>query len=420
MRRFATIFILSIFLVSLCSQLAWAGKVDILIKKLVEKGIITQAEAQEIIDEIQKEAVKEEAGVKETKQEAPKRTTEDRAIKVPKWVEKMDLKGDLRLRYEYIDRDFSAKRDRGRFRWRLGVETEVADKVDVGFGLASGGDDPRSTNQSLGDTFSSKNIVIDYGYAQYTPFKWLSLLGGKVKNPLYRPGDLLWDSDIRPEGAAVKFNWQAGPNLDLFLTPGFFVLDEIGSSTKDPIMYAFQPGLKWKIAKNIGFQIAGAAYGFRNVKGNRLDHSANTNTLDGGVLNFDYDSVALGSELGFHRLGIIPYLGFFGEFIKNPDPDTDNEGFLAGFMFGYEKVKKFGQWRFKYNYRHLEKDAWLDVFPDSDFFDGTTNAEGHEGIFDFGLAKNVKFTVDYYNAEEIRGTPAESYDRLQLDLNFKF
>ena len=69
--------------------------------------------------------------------------------------------------------------------------------------------------------------------------------------------------------------------------------------------------------------------------------------------------------------------------------------------------------------RRIEKDAWLDIFPDSDFYRGTTNALGHEGIFTFGLTKNVNLSLDYYNTRRVRGT--ENTEHLfQADLNLRF
>ena len=62
------------------------------------------------------------------------------ASALPAWVKNTTLKGDFRLRYQYTDReDGTVNRNRGRYRLRLGVVTKVNEKVDVGFGLATGG-----------------------------------------------------------------------------------------------------------------------------------------------------------------------------------------------------------------------------------------------------------------------------------------
>jgi hypothetical protein len=105
------------------------------------------------------------------------------------------------------------------------------------------------------------------------------------------------------------------------------------------------------------------------------------------------------------------------------DGFEDNEGYLVGVKFGHKNVKKLWQWQGKYNYRRLERDAWPDFLPDSDFYDGATNAKGHEVEFQLGLQKNVDLKLDYYSSELIRQAPggtAEPEDLLQIDLNVKW
>ena len=59
------------------------------------------------------------------------------------WAERIDFAGDFRLRYEGIDEDFEAQRNRMRFRGRLGVAAKVSDDVKIvlrrrrGFWLAT-------------------------------------------------------------------------------------------------------------------------------------------------------------------------------------------------------------------------------------------------------------------------------------------
>jgi len=69
-------------------------------------------------------------------------------------------------------------------------------------------------------------------------------------------------------------------------------------------------------------------------------------------------------------------------------------------------------------YRHLEKDAWLDSFPDADALGGDTNAKANEFIFNYGIGKNMVFGLDYYDSKRLDIDLEENV--LQLDLNFKF
>ncbi|MBW1766404.1 MAG: porin [Deltaproteobacteria bacterium] len=64
MKRIALITFFGILLISFNIQTVWAGKIDIVINKLVEKKILSESEAKEIINEIQKEADIEKAEIK--------------------------------------------------------------------------------------------------------------------------------------------------------------------------------------------------------------------------------------------------------------------------------------------------------------------------------------------------------------------
>ena len=97
------------------------------------------------------------------------------------WAEKVKWQGDFRYRYEEID-DGGNDRERHRVRARAALIAKPLDTVEVGLGLATGGDDPVSTNQTLGGGGSTKDIKLDLAYAKWKPNEfWLS--GGKVKEP---------------------------------------------------------------------------------------------------------------------------------------------------------------------------------------------------------------------------------------------
>jgi polyhydroxyalkanoate synthesis regulator phasin len=413
------LFLAGTVLTTLGIQPVSAGKVETLIEKLDEKGILTQSEAKQLVTEMEKEEANEEPQVTYMAEAAGRK--EAKLIELPKWVEKMKVKGDFRFRFQTQDRDGDGKdrRDRWRFRLRVGAVTDVNKQWKAGFGLATGGDDPRSTNQTMDDTFSSKGVVIDYAFAQYTPSEWLTAFGGKFKNPLWRPKDLMWDTDIRPEGIAAPLKFDLRSDLKLFITPAFFVLDEFSGTKDDPYMYVTQAGIGWKITDRVSLKVAAAYYGFEHLKGNSFTYSSGSNSTDaGGKLLFDYDSINLDAEVGFKLDVLVPYAAVFGQYVK-ADTNDDDMGYLIGLKFGDKKVKEFGQWGFKYNYRHLEMDAWPDFLPDSDFYGGETNSKGHEFEFILGLAKHVTFGIDYYRTENINGPKAEE-DVAQFDLLLKW
>ncbi len=413
---------------------ARAGDIDILVDKLVKKGILNKQEATEVLQEVSEASWKEKDQeraevIKGTKDAIKKDNPSLFAGEIPEWVRKMQLKGDLRLRYESIDRDVDDFKDRERYRYRLrlGVVTKVAENMDVGFGFTSGSDDPRSSNQTYGKEFSKSAVRIDYAYARYKPFSWVTLLGGKFENPLWRPTDSFWDSDINPDGVAAQFTYAYSPTMDLFLNTGWFIIDELPNDENDPSMFVIQPGSKIKFG-NAYFKNAFTWFQSNNVENHVFaDWSSKTNTLnqinekDPGTLENNYNCAQVSGELGTKLpLEYMPFAAIFGEYEKNTDaPSTKDTGYVYGIKFGHEKVAKLNDWLFMARYEKLERDAWLDFLPDSDTYDGRTNVRGTKFQLQYGLMKNVWATTTYFDSKMLSGG-AQTDKRFQFDLNWKW
>jgi hypothetical protein len=397
-----------------------ASEYKIIVNELVKEKVITQEKAKEILAEIK--AVQQKAAKERKSFELPDSL---------KWLERFKFTGDLRLRYQLDKTEHSDQRHRGRIRVRFGTEVDVIDNIKVFAGIATGSGDPRSTNQTLDNTFEHPTIRLDYAYAQYQPFSWLTLKGGEIRGmPLWEPADFLWDTDINPDGVAGQLNYpllkakeKGGLSVNGFFNTAFFLLDEY-STREDPYMYLFQPGFDVKL-KDFSLKTAVAYYGFEHVKDYLLDYSSGTNTRRTGPtrLRYGYNSLGVGTELGYEKplgLAFIPYVALLGEYIYNPAPSTNNDGFAVGMKVGHKKVSEKGSWSAMYLYRYLERDAWLDTFPDSDALGGRTNARGHEVILQYGLFKHVSLGADYYNMIPIKGDPKNTEQVFQLDLLFWF
>jgi len=414
-----------------------AAEVDVLINKLVEKGILSQQEAGQLLKEMQKEGARQETTVKETAEKVAKETAKKTVkkeseswAKIPKWVEKIQIKGDFRLRYQYQDKDLNDgttfKRNRGRYRYRLYVKYPILDNLKVGFSLASGTGDPRSTNQTFTNSFEVPKINLYTAYVQYKPIEQVKIIGGQFKNPVYFASkqDLTWDSDIRPQGIAAPIKGYFIPKKGYwFVTPAWYILNEFKAKEETASMGILQAGIGWDVTDHFWFKFAPGYFYNWNVKGNNFKWSSDSNTRNAdGDLIYEYNSFTLDGEFGWQKLpGYIKLVNVFGQFISS-DADNDSKGWLAGFRFG-QQIKKLWDWQFRYSYRYLEKDAWLDFLPDSDAYGGKTNAKGHEVRFNLGLNKHVVFAIDYYNMRKIDYAPGETSEPenvLQVDMNFKF
>ena len=110
---------------------------------------------------------------------------------------------------------------------------------------------------------------IDYAYAKYKPFSWVTLLGGKFENPLWLPTDTFWDYDINPDGVAAQFTYAYSPDVELFLNTGWFIIDELPNDENDPSMFVFQPGSKIKFGDSY-FKNAFTWFQSNNVKNHLL------------------------------------------------------------------------------------------------------------------------------------------------------
>jgi hypothetical protein len=326
------------------------------------------------------------------------------ASDVPAWVQSIKLKGDFRYRYQTEDDEDNDKRSRHRIRLRTAVTAEPTDNWEVGFGLATGGDDPRSTNQTLSD-FGTGDIRLDYAYGTYAASDNVDITFGKIKNPLWMPKDLMWDGDIRPDGIAVPMEFKSSDNLTWFATPAYFVLGELRESKDDEdleSMLMLQAGMNAKVSDSVYVKGAASIYSFNEV----TPAESNTEMIE--------SAYALDVECGYK--GSLMF-AVFGQYVAS-DADEEDTGYLIGFKFGDAKVKGLGDWQVKYNFRSLELNGFPDFLPDSDAMGGDTGIEGSEIELALGLAKNVSCGLDYYMIEAIDGD-AES-NVLQLDMKLKF
>ena len=397
-----------------------ATQVDALIEKLVEKGILTKSESLELKEEIASdEKLMREDGFKQS---------------LPEWVQNTKLKGDMRVRYQYERSESSTEaRSRGRIRYRLGLESIVNPEVKVGAGLATGAEDPRATNVTMEDVFEKPDIRLDYAYGEYKPehTTWFKTIVGKFpsKDYLWAPSDVLWDTDINPNGVSVNLTHQFMASTEGYFNGGVWVLEDNSTVDRpDPFMTYAQSGVNWKEGK-LGAKAATTLYTFNGLKGTDQDHDSTTNTREaGGGLKYDFDSIGGSAEVSlqkpfeaFEDIIPIPIQSFavFSDYIHNFDPNDNANGWSLGARTGDEKVVGKGQWQFKYIFARLGKDAWPDFLPDSDRLGGGTDIRAHEVAFDLGLNRNVILGLDYYQGRKIVG--AKDINHLyQVDLNFKF
>jgi hypothetical protein len=331
------------------------------------------------------------------------------------WVDQIDFKGDLRLRYAGIDEEFEGNRDRMRFRSRFGFTAKVNDDVKVVLQLATGGDDPVSNNQTVDDGFSTKDIGLDLAYVDWHVNDSLTINVGKVKNPLFRAGGvpLIWDGDLNPEGFAAKFS-----SGMFFGTVAGFVVEE-RSSSDDSLLYAVQAGLKFtfghsNLTAGVGYfaytgTIGNTPFHNGNAKGNSVD-------LNGNYL-FDYKNTEVFAQFD-SKLGNWP-LRIFAHFTQNNEVSVEDTAFAYGAKLG--SAKQAGSMEFTWMYQDIQADAVIATFNDSDFAGGGSDSDGHLLKAKYGLSEKIWLGGNFFfnNKDRYQGTEHD-YFRVQIDLEFKF
>lgn len=340
-----------------------------------------------------------------------------------KWAENVKLSGDFRYRHENVDDEgASVARARHRIRARIGIDAKVDDELDLHFRIASGSSEPYTANQTLDEGFSSKDIWLDRAYVDWHPesVEGLSVFGGKMKNPFYKVGgnQLVWDGDLNPEGIAAHYRFPLDSVNTVHIVGGGFWAEESASGI-DQALYGGQAYLKHDLADKEHLLGGISYYDYADTKGHAtlFDSTASFgNTVDSaGRYDSDFDIVEFFGEYGF-QAGVLP-AALYGSVVQNASPSSSEElGWLIGGRLN--KAKDPRSWEFNYNYRHVEADAVIGVFTDSDFNGGGTDGEGHKFNFKYQLTKNLQAALTYFINETI--SDDDNYERLQADLIFKF
>jgi hypothetical protein len=356
----------------------------------------------------------------------------DAAVAVETWSDRIVLDGDFRYRYERIDPEGSDARNRNRIRARTNIKAEVADNIDVGFGLATGGDDPVSTNQTLGGGGSSKGVALNLAYVDWEATDGLHLFAGKFKNPLTKAGGqpLMWDGDWTPEGLALKYkrDW-------FFINALGSFLESDTKKSNDSFAWGGQFGASAslgdvKLTGGLGYYSIEAA-GKSTTFGDPTDPGdffGNTAIEPGGlacgtkpdvecVYAYDYLLTQVFAEAKFD-IGNWPTVVFM-DYVNNSDPSDNDTGWTLGTSIGQAKDR--GQMQFTYFYADKEADSMLGLVTDSDFGGGGTDSKGHWLQFNYGVNKSWTIGAQYFiNEVDLASGSKSDYNRLMIDMQWKW
>ncbi len=355
------------------------------------------------------------------------------------WAAKTQLKGDVRFRQETVKIDGTPNnggkdKDRQRIRARLGAYTEINSQVDTGIRIATGNsEDARSTNQDLDSYFNKKSLWLDLGYIDYHPdqIKNLHVIGGKMLQPWVSMGDVIWDSDVNPEGLALTYKYPLSGSAELFGSLGNYTLkDNVNGEgvqfRNDLRMTAGQLGSRFSLTDNLKVTLGGSVYAFQNDQDSRCPSAGSTqcltpaetvaNTTAGNASEYRLYEGFSQVDIG----GLAVPLSLYGQYVKNneaTEKDQDTAWLLGA------KSKVFG-FNLDYNYRDVQRYAVVGAFTDSDFAGGFTGARGHKFKVGYDIDKNFAIGATYFLTKadyaSVAGYRDANANTLQLDAEAKF
>jgi hypothetical protein len=348
-----------------------------------------------------------------------------------KFIDQLTLKGDLRARYEIRDKDYKEgqgsdiSRDRWRTRFRVGgVWDNKAENWQVGAGLASGSNDPTSTNDTWSEDkpFETGDIRLDYAYAKH---KWddFAFTIGQHVNP-YKSSWVLWDGDVRLAGLTAQYGAKQG----IFATLGGYSAKLVNDDNTATLV-AGQAGYNGK-AGAASYTLAAGYHTYSKSLINEGDFSLNAVDEDKYELNIGdlYGKVSF--PAGPVKLSLYGQIwqnfgadGNIGQsqagssFTQKPE-DAD-----MGWVFGADA--KYGAFKLGYAYSVVEADSLFGYLSDSDFGDGLskTNKKGHRVQAGYAITKNWSADVTWLSFERDEDYAAAKEDQVdiyQFDVSYKF
>jgi hypothetical protein len=172
---------------------------------------------------------------------------------------------------------------------------------------------------------------------------------------------------------------------------------------------------------NNPFWSGGSAYGNTTI-------TQGTGTSAIQVLKYDYNVLEIGGEMGFTVFDLP--LSIWADYARNMADDVEYDtAWGAGAYLG--KASDRRTWEAGFLYQSIDKDALYAQMIDSDFGGGNTDTEGWVLKAGYAPVKNIVLNATYFintlnkDVAPISGPTYEigrdlSYDRLQLDVNYKF
>lgn len=395
---------------------------------------------------------------------------------VPGWVRGLKVEGDMRFRLQHdlygednvvglyrniqetnrtrSDTLLNTTEDRSRLRVRarIGVSAKLDDHWSAAVRLTTGStSDPLSSNQTLGTYGNRFTAAFDRANVRFSVVDELSAVFGRFGNPWYGT-DLVWANDLSFDGIAVQWSPRLWGITRGFLTAAVLPVQELELSGSDKWLLGLQAGLDLPGNGIVRGKVGLGWYEYRNITGqpNAPQSSLNDFTAPAFAqkgntyfnistdpnrpllaLAADYRIVNLTGTLLVETVGE-KLLTLTGDWAKNvgfdraevsarvgTDVEPQTQAWGLRVAFGHHAVDKLHDWQMFFGYKHVERDAVLDAFTDSDLRLGGTDVKGYVVGGSYGLGRHSVLGLRWLSGEPITGAPL-AIDTLQVDLSLRF
>ena len=287
------------------------------------------------------------------------------------FFDRFHAKGDMRLRYETIEKGVDSNNYRTRYRFRYNLNVDITDNILLETAISSGKGNPTSGNVSFknddnwADYFVDE-LKIDIADIKYS-FDNSWIRAGKSKHHIYRPikTQLIWDNDIRLEG--VNYGYKNDSHM---LRVGVNRVNrEIGYKDGSAINIFLGQYVNTQKFGDAKVNFGAGYYYYDGVKGNTVQSSNGfkQNSNDGAVYLEDYGILEAFAELKYKNVMGMPFKTAL-TLAYNTLASDDNFGYDISMNLG--ATKKVGDWKAGATYRDIAKDAVYGAHNDSDFSGG--------------------------------------------------
>ncbi|MCH2185904.1 putative porin [Myxococcota bacterium] len=333
-------------------------------------------------------------------------------------LERFNLSGDIRLRYAAdIDRINGAPdRQRGRLRLRTELTLDVTDEVVAGFQVRTGNPrNPRNPNADFGSDFSSFDLSLSRAFIMWAPevVPGLQIFGGKMargfkNSPIY--GQLVWDSDLNPEGAEIRYQQTQG-EITLGFVGGSYVLHQNETQSETAYLLSAQSWIFGSPTDEFEYGVALGFDGYGNLEAGRAGASdirvPDPNPGSPKILH---------PEAFFIWSGLPTPITFAVEYMRNLDASAQNQGWAVGSMLSFKMWGRESQTF--YQFQRIDARALYPRMAQDDF-SRASNFNGHLFGIRLLINEHIELNLSALFTQSRLATAPQTYEkRFRFDLNF--